>query len=131
MAPSHHRLRELLAIPERNRTETEWAEINELEITLTPINRAVVQEQNLRRKGTPGTAQPKSREGPTRSRQLKSRVKGRPEGGDRGEYGREHPLARLNIGIQSGSAVHLSENSFFPIFRIRTDLLSGVLKKDR
>lgn len=33
------RLKALLAIPERNRTEEEWNEINELEITLAPVNR--------------------------------------------------------------------------------------------
>ena len=33
------RLKVLLAIPERNRTEEEWNEINELEITLAPVNR--------------------------------------------------------------------------------------------
>jgi len=84
MAPSHHRLRELLAIPERNRTETEWAEINELEITLTPINRAVVQEQNLRRKGTPSTAQPKSREGAHAKQAVKKPRKRPPRGGGAG-----------------------------------------------
>lgn len=33
------RLRELLAIPERDRTDAEWDEINELEIQLAPGNR--------------------------------------------------------------------------------------------
>jgi hypothetical protein len=33
------RLQELLAIPERQRTEAEWDEINELEIMLAPGNR--------------------------------------------------------------------------------------------
>ena len=84
MAPSHHRLRELLAIPERNRTETEWAEINELEITLTPINRAVVQEENLRSKGTPSTAQPKSREGAHAKQGVKKPRKRPPRGGGPG-----------------------------------------------
>ena len=32
---SYDRLKELLAIPERQRTEAQWDEINELEITLT------------------------------------------------------------------------------------------------
>ncbi len=47
---SHQRLRELLAIPERQRTEAQWAEINELEITLTPANRVTAPEQVARRK---------------------------------------------------------------------------------
>lgn len=35
------RLRELLSIPERDRTDAQWDEINELEIQLAPGNRAV------------------------------------------------------------------------------------------
>jgi hypothetical protein len=34
------RLRELLSIPERDRTDAQWDEINELEIQLAPGNRA-------------------------------------------------------------------------------------------
>lgn len=34
------RLQTLLAIPERQRTDEQWDEINELEISLTAINRA-------------------------------------------------------------------------------------------
>lgn len=33
------RLKTLLAIPERNRTDEEWNEINDLEIALSPVNR--------------------------------------------------------------------------------------------
>jgi len=33
------RLRELLAVPERDRTDAQWDEINELEIQLAPGNR--------------------------------------------------------------------------------------------
>lgn len=45
------RLQALLAIPERDRTDTEWDEINELEIMLAPGNRegAPVPGQNVRR----------------------------------------------------------------------------------
>lgn len=45
------RLQALLAIPERDRTDTEWDEINELEIMLAPGNRegAPVPNQNVRR----------------------------------------------------------------------------------
>jgi len=42
------RLQELLAIPERQRTESEWDELNELEITLTPINREEAPNQGVR-----------------------------------------------------------------------------------
>ena len=38
--PPRERLRELLAIPERNRTDAEWDEIASLEIQLAPVNRA-------------------------------------------------------------------------------------------
>lgn len=41
------RLQELLAIPDSQRTEAEWDELNELEISLAPGNRAVnPQEQS-------------------------------------------------------------------------------------
>jgi hypothetical protein len=48
--PSCRRLQELLEIPERQRTEAEWDEINELEIALTPANRAVAPERSMQRK---------------------------------------------------------------------------------
>jgi hypothetical protein len=35
------RLRELLSVPERDRTDAQWDEINELEIQLAPGNRAI------------------------------------------------------------------------------------------
>lgn len=43
------RLQELLAIPERLRTDAQWDEINELEISLTPVNREVKQESSRAR----------------------------------------------------------------------------------
>lgn len=46
------RLRELLAIPERDRTDAQWDEINELEIQLAPGNRAAPG-------ATPGSAPPR------------------------------------------------------------------------
>ncbi|SEP30932.1 hypothetical protein [Nitrosovibrio sp. Nv6] len=55
--PSYDRLQKLLAIPERQRTEAQWDEINELEITLTPINRAITSERNVRRKPVPAPAE--------------------------------------------------------------------------
>ena len=45
------RLQLLLAVPERDRTEAQWDEINELEISLTPVNREVP-EQAVRRNTT-------------------------------------------------------------------------------
>ena len=49
------RLKELLAIPERQRTDAEWDEINELEITLTPANREAAPEQRAPRNNTVNT----------------------------------------------------------------------------
>jgi hypothetical protein len=61
--PSRRRLQELLEIPERQRTEAEWDEINELEIMLTPANRAVAPERSVHRKPAPAPVDPfKTRE---------------------------------------------------------------------
>lgn len=46
------RLQELLAIPDRQRTEAEWDELNELEIMLASGNREETPEQGVRRTGT-------------------------------------------------------------------------------
>lgn len=43
------RMQELLAIPERNRTDAEWDELIELEIVLAPGNRQGAQDQSMRR----------------------------------------------------------------------------------
>lgn len=58
--PSRARLQELLAIPERDRTEAEWDELNELEIMLAAGNRQInpQQQQNMRRNDSgPGRPQ--------------------------------------------------------------------------
>jgi hypothetical protein len=47
------RLQELLAIPDRQRTEAEWDELNELEIMLASGNREGAPDQSGRRNGTP------------------------------------------------------------------------------
>lgn len=47
------RLQALLAIPERDRTDEEWDEMNELEIMLAPGNRGANQEQNGQRNEQP------------------------------------------------------------------------------
>jgi hypothetical protein len=60
---SRRRLQELLEIPERQRTEAEWEEINELEIALTPANRTVGSERSVHRKLVTAPADPfKTRE---------------------------------------------------------------------
>lgn len=43
------RLQELLAIPERQRTDEQWDELNELEIKLASANREDAPDPNLRR----------------------------------------------------------------------------------
>lgn len=52
------RLQVLLAIPERQRTDAEWDEINELEISLTPANREVTPEQRVPRNNTVDAGRP-------------------------------------------------------------------------
>lgn len=55
------RLQELLAIPERQRTDTQWDEINELEITLASANRAETREPGVRRNAPVSASQSKPR----------------------------------------------------------------------
>ena len=43
------RMQVLLAIPERQRTDAEWDELNELEIMLASSNRPGAPDQNIRR----------------------------------------------------------------------------------
>ena len=52
------RLQELQAIPERQRTEAEWDELNELEIMLAAGNRQAAPAQGMRRDGTPPAGRP-------------------------------------------------------------------------
>ncbi|SEP42949.1 hypothetical protein [Nitrosovibrio sp. Nv6] len=47
---SHRRLKELLAISETERTDAQWNEINELEISLTSVNQKLVPEKRDRQK---------------------------------------------------------------------------------
>ena len=53
--PPRQRLQELLAIPEGQRTEAQWDEINELEIKLASSNRQETPQQGARR-NTPASA---------------------------------------------------------------------------
>jgi len=65
------RLQELLAIPERQRTDAQWDELNELEITLTPVNREETPEQVVRRHAAVPAGNPK----PSRDAQGKKPLK--------------------------------------------------------
>jgi hypothetical protein len=47
--PPRRRLQELLAIPERQRTDEQWDEINELEIKLASANREDAPDPSVRR----------------------------------------------------------------------------------
>lgn len=49
------RLQALLSVPERQRTDAQWDEIVELEITLAPGNKAGAPDQHMRRTHIPGT----------------------------------------------------------------------------
>ena len=46
--PEKLRLKELLAVPERDRTDEQWDEINNLEISLAPGNREGARDPNVR-----------------------------------------------------------------------------------
>ncbi len=48
------RLRQLLSVPERNRTDAMWDEIVELEIQTSPANRAQPQQGNSGQRQEPG-----------------------------------------------------------------------------
>lgn len=54
------RLKTLLAIPDSQRTEAQWDEIIELEITLAPGNREDAPKQGAQRKSQPANAQAKA-----------------------------------------------------------------------
>jgi hypothetical protein len=73
------RLQALLSTPERQRTEAEWEEINELEISLTPANREVVQKQGIRRNSDEPGAHPKPSRGPRDRNPFKRLHKGSPK----------------------------------------------------
>ena len=71
------RLQELLAIPERQRTDEQWDEINELEIKLASANREDAPDQNARW------------DAPSNSNNNQSRRNNRPGGG--GQQGKKPP----------------------------------------
>jgi hypothetical protein len=57
--PARLRLQALLAIPDRQRTEAQWDELNELEIMLAPGNREGAPEQGMRRSGAAPAGHPR------------------------------------------------------------------------
>jgi hypothetical protein len=74
------RLQQLLAIPERARTDAQWDEINELEIGFASANRQGTPEPGARRDGPPG-GQPRPGGNPRGKRPFRKFHKGRPGGG--------------------------------------------------
>jgi hypothetical protein len=57
------RLQELRAIPERDRTDAQWDELNEIEIMLASANRAGAPDPNVRRNDRQGGGQNQQRRG--------------------------------------------------------------------
>lgn len=72
------RLKELLAIPERQRTDAEWDEINELEITLAAANRTDKHEPAARR-NAPASDQAKPSSGGQNKKPFKKPFKRPPK----------------------------------------------------
>ncbi len=80
--PPRQRLQELLAIPEVQRTEAQWDELNELEIKLASGNRQEAPRQQGARPNTPGTAgQPRPGGGPQGKKSFRKFHKRRPNEG--------------------------------------------------
>lgn len=65
------RLQALLAIPDRQRTDAQWDELNELEIMLAPGNREGTPEQGGRRNATAPAGNPKPSGGAHGKRPVK------------------------------------------------------------
>lgn len=64
------RLQELLAIPEYQRTDAEWDEVNELEISLASANRLDAPDPSVRRSASP--SQPRQKPPGSQGRQKSS-----------------------------------------------------------
>ena len=73
------RLQALLAIPERQRTDAEWDELNELEIKLAAGNREGAPQQNVRGNApAPGGGLPRPGGGQNQGRRPQRRFHQRP-----------------------------------------------------
>lgn len=85
------RLQELLAIPDNQRTDAEWDELNELEISLAPGNRVGAPEPTQRRPGgAPGIGRkpgrgPKVERAPKPAGQPKNTPAGQPKAAEDGQ----------------------------------------------
>lgn len=77
--PPRARLQALLAIPERQRTDAEWDELNELEIKLAAGNREGAPQQNPRGNApVQGGGQPRPGGGQNQGRRPQRRFHQRP-----------------------------------------------------
>jgi hypothetical protein len=77
------RLQELLAVPERQRTDEQWDELIELEIMLAPGNREGAPDPNQRRNGVMQGGQPKPGGNPQGKKPPRRFHKRPPRGGPR------------------------------------------------
>jgi hypothetical protein len=87
-------MRELLAIPDRDRTDAEWDELNELEIQTAPGNRSggqvsYGQSSNTGKPGFPSKNRPKGK-GPPRKPGM-----GRPPTPGQGKPGNKPPRPQV------------------------------------
>lgn len=78
------RIRELLAIPDRDRTDEEWDELNELEIRTAPGNRASLDHQNDKRFGSQGQPQNHARRQDRNKGERKNGQRQEPKGEAKG-----------------------------------------------
>ncbi|KPK55092.1 MAG: hypothetical protein AMJ63_00525 [Myxococcales bacterium SG8_38_1] len=72
------RLQALLAIPDRQRTDAQWDELNELEIMLASGNREGAQQQGARWNSTPPAGHPKPGGKPRHGKKQRRRFQQRP-----------------------------------------------------
>ena len=79
-ASPRQRLQELLAVPDRQRTDAQWDEINELEIILAPGNREGAQDHGARRQGPAPSGHPNPGGGPHGKKRGKKFHKRPPRG---------------------------------------------------
>lgn len=71
--PPRRRLQELLSIPERIRTDAEWDEINELEISLAPGNRVGGPDPNRQPPRQPSGKEPNKPNAQPRNKPIHKR----------------------------------------------------------
>lgn len=79
------RQQELLAIPERLRTDAQWDELNELEIALASANRAETHEPAARRDAPVSGDKPRSARQPRPAGQSRPGDQTRPGAGEQGK----------------------------------------------